>query len=77
MSVKESVLGILKEIKPTMDLENVNDIVDGAYLDSMELMSLIVALTDAFGFEMDIDWITPENFNSADAIAALVERAKA
>ena len=77
MSVRETVLGMLKEIKPTVELEGVTDIIDGAYLDSMELMSLITQLMETYGFELDVDWITPENFNSVDAIAALVERIRA
>ena len=76
MSVKEVVLKVLKEIKPTVNLENVTDIIDGGYLDSLGIMALITELSDQFGFEMDIDWITPENFNSVDAIVALVERIK-
>ena len=76
MNEKAKVLEILKEIKPTVNLENVNDIIDGGYLDSMELMGLIAALSDMFGVEIDIDWIAPENFNSADAIAAMVAKLK-
>lgn len=74
MSVKERVLAILQEVKPTVSLENVTDIIDGGYMDSMELMALIAELTDAFGMEIDIDWITPENFNSVDAMADMVEK---
>lgn len=76
MSIKEQVMSILKEIKPTKDLSEVTDIIDGAYLDSFELMSLIANLGDAFGIEIDVDEIMPENFNSVDAIAAMVARLK-
>ena len=74
MTVRETVLGILKEIKPTMNLENVTDIIDGGYLDSLGIMALITELCERYGFELDIDWITPENFNSVDAMVALIER---
>lgn len=76
MSVRETVLQLLKEIKPAANLEGIDNLIDGAYLDSLELMSLITGLVENFGLEMDIDWITPENFNSVDAITALVERVK-
>jgi acyl carrier protein len=76
MSIKEQVMSILKEIKPTKDLSEVTDIIDGAYLDSFELMSLIANLGDTFGIEIDVDEIMPENFNSVDAITAMVERLK-
>ena len=73
MTVKEQVIQLLKEVKPTMNLENTTDIIDGGYLDSLGLMTFITRLCDCFWFEMDIDWITPENFNSVDAIVKLVE----
>ena len=76
MSIKEQVMNILKEIKPTKDLTTVTDIIEGGYLDSFELMSLIAQLGDDFGIEIDVDEIMPENFNSIDAIAAMVERLK-
>lgn len=76
MSTKETILKLLKEIKPTADLENVTDIIDGGYLDSLELMSLISSMIDIFDLELDIDWITPENFNSVNAMVALVDRLK-
>jgi acyl carrier protein len=76
MSIKEQVMNILNEIKPTKDLTTVTDIIEGGYLDSFELMSLIAQLGDDFGIEIDVDEIMPENFNSVDAIAAMVERLK-
>lgn len=74
MSIKEQVNNILKEIKPTKDLAGINDIIESGYLDSFELMSLIAQLGEVFNVEIDVDEIVPENFNSADAIAAMVER---
>lgn len=76
MSVKEQVLAILKEIKPTKELEPLTDIVEGGYLDSFELMSLIAQLDEAFGIEIGVDEITPENFNSVAAMVAMVEGLK-
>lgn len=77
MSERENILALLKEIKPTVNLENTTDIIDGGYMDSMELMGLIAGLTDVFGIEIDIDWIAPENFNSVDAMTEMVIKLKA
>ncbi len=76
MSEKEIILAILSEIKPTKNLEQVEDIVEGGYLDSFELMSLIGSLSEKFEIEIDVDDISPENFNSVSAIAALVKKLK-
>lgn len=77
MNEREQVLQILKQIKPTVDLANVTDIIDGGYMDSMELMGLIAAISDVFGVEVGFEWIAPENFNSVDAIAEMVCKLKA
>ena len=76
MTTKEQVLAILKEVKPTKNLENVNDIIEGGYIDSFELMSLVMRLKEAFGIEITVDELVPENFNSADAISGVVEKLK-
>ena len=76
MNTKETVLEIFREIKPTKNLEGINDIVEGGYLDSFEIMALISNLTEKFAIEIDIDEIIPENFNSVEAIVAMVERLK-
>ena len=76
MEAKE-VLEILKKIKPAKNFEGVDKIVEEGYLDSFELMALITTLSDDFGVEIPFDRITPENFNSAEAIAAMVTDLKA
>lgn len=76
MSVRETVLQLLKEVKPTMNFENIKDIIDGGYLDSLGLMTLITEICVRFGLDLNVDWISSENFNSIDAIVALIERLK-
>jgi len=77
VNTKEKVVSILKEVKPTKNLENVNDIIEGSYIDSFELMNLISLLSDEFSIEIGIDDMTIDNFNSVDAIVSMVERHKA
>lgn len=76
MATQEIITDILREIKPTVSLESVDNIIEGAYLDSMELMGLITELMDKFGVEIDVDYITPENFNSIAAMANMIDRIK-
>ena len=73
---QEKVLAILNEVKPTRDLSNVEDIIEGGYLDSFELMNLISLLSEGFDVEIGVDEIAPENFNSVAAMVAMVERLK-
>lgn len=73
MTTREQVLAILKEVKPTKNLESITDIIEGGYIDSFELMSLVMMLNEAFGIEITIDELIPENFNSVDAIVSMVD----
>ncbi len=74
MEIREKIVAILEEVKPTKNLEGIEDIVEGGYIDSFELMALITAMSETFEIEIDVDEIVPENFNSIDAIASMVER---
>ncbi len=52
---------------------------DGAFMDdkiltSLDIVSLVTDLNDAYGIEIGADDILPENFNSLDSIASLVKR---
>ena len=74
METRNRVQAILKDIKPTKNLEGIEDIIEGGYLDSFELMLLISKISDDFSVEIGVDEIVPENFNSLDAIVKMVER---
>lgn len=74
MTTKEQVVEILKDVKPTKNLEDVNDIIEGGYIDSFELMSLVVRLNETFEIEISIDELVPENFNSVNTISAMVDK---
>ena len=76
MTLKEQVTNILTTVKPTKDFTGVEDIIEGGYLDSFELMALIAALMDELSIDIDVDEIIPENFNSIEPITAMVERLK-
>ena len=71
---QEKVIAILNEVKPTRDLSGIEDIIEGGYLDSFELMNLISMLSEGFDIEIGFDEIVPENFNSVAAMVAMVER---
>ena len=73
---QEKVIAILQEVKPTRDLTGIEDIIEGGYLDSFELMNLISMLSEGFDVEIGFDEIVPENFNSVAAMVAMVDRLK-
>ena len=76
MSEKAEVIEILKSIKPTVNLENINNILDEGYLNSLELLELVNELSKRFEVEIGFNLISPENFNSVEAIVKMVEQLK-
>ena len=70
----EKLMEILKGIRPEVDFEKEEALIDDAVLDSFDLVSLIGELNDAFQIEISFDDIDPDNFNSAHAMMELIER---
>jgi D-alanine--poly(phosphoribitol) ligase subunit 2 len=72
----EQLMEILKELRPDVDFERETALIDDAILDSFDLVSLIGEINDAFEIEVSFDEMEPENFNSAKAMYAMIERLK-
>lgn len=72
----EKLLEILKQVRPDVDFANETALVDDGILDSFDIVSIISELDDAFGVQIRIAELDPENFNSAQAIWALVQKLK-
>lgn len=70
----EKLLEILEELEPDVDFEHCENLVDGRYLDSLTILSLISEIEDAFDVQIPTVEIVPANFNSAKKIWALIER---
>lgn len=67
---------ILKGIRPDVDFENETALIDDGILDSFDVVSIISELDDAFGVQVRINELDPENFNSVEAIWQLVQTLK-
>lgn len=72
----EELLKILSTIRPDIDFEREKELVDDGTLDSMDIVSIISEIDDAFNVQIRITELEPENFNSAEAIWSLVNKLK-
>ena len=72
----EKLIQIIQEIRPDIDFENETGLIDEGLLDSFDVVSIISELYDAFGVQIRISELDPENFNSAEAIWNLVQELK-
>ena len=69
-----ALMEILEQLRPDVDFENETGLIDNAILDSFDIVSLVGELNEAFDIEIGPTDLLPENFNSAAAILALVEK---
>ncbi len=71
--MREIIKNIFNELVPGIDFE-CDSLVDSGYISSLVLINLISELDVEFDIEIPFDELITENFNSLNAIEALVEK---
>ena len=72
--MKEDLREILMDIRPDVDFDNETELIDGGILESMDIVAIVGEIKEAFDVTIGIEQLVPENFNSEEAILALIER---
>lgn len=72
----EELLKILEDVRDDIDFANTKDLIDSKILTSFDVIQLISTLDDEYDISIPAAEIVPANFNSAEAIYALVQRLK-
>ena len=72
----EELIKILEDVRDDVDFANARDLIDGKILTSFDIIQLISTLDDEYDISIPAAEIVPANFNSAEAIYALVQRLK-
>jgi len=70
----DEVLAILKDIRPDIDYTSGAKLIDDHLLDSLSILSLVAEFEDAFDVTIPAVEIVPGNFNSPEAMWAMIER---
>ena len=73
MEERKKIIEIAKEMWPALDIENAQGIVDNNLVDSFDIVTFIGELKDTFDIELGPQDIIPDNFNTLDAMIALVQ----
>ncbi len=68
------LIEILEDIQPEVDYNSCDNLIDGHYLDSIAILSLISEIEDVFDISVPTVEIIPTNFNSAKSIYAMIIR---
>lgn len=71
--MKEKLLEILRELRADVDFENETALVTDGILDSFDIVSLVAELNAEFDITIGVDDLEPENFDTVDAMAELIE----
>jgi acyl carrier protein len=71
---KEKFLEILEDVRPDVDFENEDQLVDGNILDSFDIITIVGEIKNAFGINITVTDIVPENFNSVEKMIELIGR---
>ena len=72
----EELLEILTEAVPGVDFETETALVDDEILESLDIVTIVSEIKEAFDVEISVDDLVPENFNSVQAMRALIEARK-
>lgn len=70
---KTELLDILQDIHPEVDYEKEKSLIDSGIFDSFDIVTLISEIAEVFDIKVPADEITPDNFNSLEAIITLLE----
>ena len=70
----DELMNILQELHPDIDFETCDTLIDDQILDSIDIVSLVAEISDAFDVAIPAEELVPENFNSAKALYALIEK---
>ena len=70
----EQLLEILSDLHPEVDFEECDTLIDDGILDSFDIVSLISEINEEYDVVISAEYIVPENFNSAEALYALIEK---
>ena len=72
--MRDTILEILADIIDEDDLNTCTTLIDDGVLSSLDIIQLIGALNDEFDISIPATEIVPANFNSVDAMVAMVTR---
>ncbi len=71
--MRDRILEILQDVRPDVDFEKETALIGDNVLESFDIIELVGELNDEYDIEITPKYLTKENFDSLDAICALVE----
>ncbi len=70
----EELIKILEDVRDDIDFRTTDDLIDGKILSSFDIIQIISSLDDEYDISIPASEIVPKNFNSAEALYALIKK---
>lgn len=70
----EELLEILEDLHDDVDFETCTTLIDDKILDSFDIVTIVAEVNNVFDVQIPAEELTEDNFNSAAALYALIER---
>lgn len=74
--MNKKIIEILNGIKGGIDYEKEQGIMSAKVLDSIQMVEVIMKISEEFQIEIDYKCIIPENFDSVEKMAAYIRNVK-
>lgn len=72
--MKDQLIEILEDLKPGVEFDGVEGLIDQGVLTSLDIVTLVADLDDEFDVDITVTDIVPENFNSVEAMMRMIGR---
>ena len=72
--IMEKLLDLLNRTKPEVDFVNNKRLVDDGLLDSLDIVSIIMAIEKEYDIVINPDDIDPDNFQSAESVYDMINK---
>ena len=72
----KKLLEILEEVKPGVDFESSQNMIDEGLIDSFDMINIIANINEKFDIDFSVAEIIPENFETVKSLYETIERIK-
>lgn len=69
---RKKLISILSGICPDVNFETETSLIDDGLIESLDIVAIVTEIMAEFDVEISVDDLLPENFNSVDAILAMI-----
>lgn len=69
----EKLIEALKRVNPEIDYVNEKHLFSGKVIDSIDMTSILAELEDTFDIEIDMEYVSPEYFDSVEGMWDMIQ----